>query len=50
MLVDVVRGGERIGFSIQVNENGGLGFKPANLSLVQLEDLGILLEIMQQKD
>jgi len=41
ILVDVIRGGERIGFSIKVNEDGELGFKPANLSLVQLEDLGI---------
>ena len=41
VLVDVIRGGERIGFSIKVNENGELGFMPANLSLVQLEDLGI---------
>jgi len=41
ILVDVIRGGERIGFSIKVNENGELGFMPANLSLVQLEDLGI---------
>ena len=41
ILVDIIRSGERIGFSIKVSENGELGFMPANLSLVQLEDLGI---------
>jgi len=40
VLVDVIRGGERIVFSTKVDEVGLLGFTLANLSLVQLEGLG----------
>ncbi|MDC0204210.1 RIP metalloprotease RseP [Flavobacteriales bacterium] len=41
VLVDVIRDGERIVFNTKVDEGGLLGFSVANLSLGQLEGLGV---------
>ena len=39
IIVLVDRGGEELTINVNVNEDGMLGFKPANLSLKQLEEL-----------
>ena len=39
--VDVIRGGEKIVFNTKIDEFGEMGFRPANLSVIQLEDLGV---------
>jgi len=41
IIVLVDRGGEELTINISVNEDGMLGFRPANLSLKQLEELNL---------